>query len=71
MTTTLWAIEVTPQVDGKPLLMYYTVSSQRKTAWEKFREHGTVKWHQEIKKRQRKGLLRAVKVTIQLAKEKP
>lgn len=66
--TTLWAIEVTPfNPRSKPWLDYETVSSRRKYAWEKFGRNGTPKWHQEIKRRQRKGLLRAVKVTIQLA----
>ena len=68
---TLWAIECTPlQGRGKPWLHADTVSGTRRGAWETFREGGTPTWHKEIKRRQRNGLLRAVKVTLQL-KETP
>ena len=65
---TLWAIQITPWASRRPRpwLNANTVSSTRRGAWEKLREGGTPFWHKEIKKRQRKGLLRAVKVTIQL-----
>lgn len=66
--TTLWAIEVTP-LNGivKPWIDHTTVSCLRKDAWAKCRKD----WlPDEFKRRQRKGLLRAVKVTIQIQVEK-
>lgn len=67
---TLWAIEVTP-LNGrsKPWIHHGTVARRRKEAWEMLRGGGTPLWHKTIKSRQRKGLLRAVKVTIELAKD--
>ena len=66
--TTLWAIEVTPR-RGKPWIDYSTVSRRRYGAWAAYLDGSTAAWHRETKRRQRKGLLRAVKVTIQVAKE--
>jgi hypothetical protein len=68
--TTLWAIEVKPiNGRGKPWIHYETISRRRKHAWAAFADGGTALWHKTIAKHKRSGLLRAVKVTVQLAKE--
>ena len=67
--TTLWAIEVTPlDGRGKPWIDHTTVSGLRRYAWAIFAV-GTPLTIQEIKRRRRKGLLRAVKVTIQISSQ--
>ena len=67
---TLWAIEVTPLIGkGKPFIEYTTICRNRRAAWDNFIGTCTPERYQEIKRRQRKGLLRAVKVTIQIAKD--
>ena len=69
--TTLWAIEVTPlDGRGKPWINHLTVSCLRKDAWEKFiYKDAPPDWLRIIDFRRRKGLLRAVKVTLQLVKD--
>ena len=70
--TTLWAIEATPlNGKGKPGVILETLSRTRREAFAKLREGGEPLFLRAIKRHQRKGLLRAVKVTVQLAKEKP
>ncbi|MEO8391173.1 hypothetical protein [Polaromonas sp.] len=64
---TLWAIKVTPiHGRGRQWIDYTTVSQLQKDAWKKFSgEHVAEAWLAEIAQRRRRGLLRAVKVTVQ------
>lgn len=64
---TLWAIQITPLSGrGKPWINHLTLSRLRGEAWQKLYEGGTDKWRKTINLRKRKGLMRAVKVTIQI-----
>lgn len=69
----LWAIQITPWASRRPRpwLNPRTLSYTRRGAWELLREGGTPTWLKEIKRRQRKGMMRAVKVTLELQKEQP
>lgn len=64
--STLWAIRHTTR-SGSAWLDYTSVRSTRRECWrayDKAQEGATAKWHAEVKRRRRKGLIRAVKVTL-------
>lgn len=64
--TILWAIRHTTRA-GSTWLDHTTVRCTRRECWRVFykaSEGATAKWHAEVERRRRKGLIRAIKVTL-------
>lgn len=64
---TLWAIRHTAR-SGSTWLDYTTVRSTRRECWRAFNESqegATEVWFKELRRRRRKGTMRAVKVQLQ------
>lgn len=70
---TLWAIQWGPHSNrARGWIDYTTISTLRRDAWAEFEKntnHRNVseKWLKEVKRRRRKGLIRAVRVTLTVA----
>ncbi|MDB5975202.1 MAG: hypothetical protein JWR07_1962 [Nevskia sp.] len=66
--TTLWAIQHTTH-SGSTWLDYTTVRSTRREAWRTLDDHYkdyADRWIKELARKRRKGILRAVKVTLRV-----